>query len=180
MLRGMSNNTTSGGGFSIPSVISSPAVQGTPMGIYYGESPILYDKDVKARRVNIVSPYLYFKTEREAVRAFRGMLRILARRGFPWVMDFDGPRLGITKTRDELVPVQEVLDALTDMDDRDVNDLLGMKVVLVHELDDRVTAKVKVREGGRTKVKVRIKGTILKASWNRIRGDVKRKFHVNV
>jgi hypothetical protein len=108
------------------------------------------------------------------------MLRILAKRGFPWVIDFDGPRLGITRARDELVPVDEVLEALGGMEDTDVNDLLGMRVVLVHELDERVMAKLKVREGGQTKVKLRIKGTILKASWNRIRGDIKRKFHVNV
>ncbi len=176
----MSNNTTRAGGFSMPSVISSPGSYGTTGNVYSGGSAMMYDKDVKARRVNIVSPYLDFRTDREAVRSFRDMLRILAKRGFPWVIDFDGPRLGITRARDELVPVDEVLEALVGKEDTDVSDLLGMKIVLVHELDERVMAKLKVREGGHTKVKLRVKGTILKASWNRIRGDIKRKFHVNV
>lgn len=157
-----------------------PSSYGPTYARYLGQEPIRFDDNWKARRVNIVSPYLYFKTERPAMRSFRSMLRIMAKRGYPYVADFDGPELGITKDRNEMVYVDEVLEALVNMDDTDIPSFLGIKAVLVNEKDPRITAKVKVTIGSKTKVKLRIKGTILKAVWNQLKGDVRRKFHVTV
>jgi len=158
----------------------APSSYGPTYARYSGHDPIRFDDNWKARRVNIVSPYMTFKTERPAMRSFRSMLRILAKKGFPYVLDFDGPELGITSSRDEMVYVDEVLEALGDMDDGDIPSFLGIKAVLVNKFDERITVKLKVTIGSQTKVKLRIKGTILKASWNQMKGDVRRKFHVKV
>jgi hypothetical protein len=139
-----------------------------------------FDDNVKAKRTRIVSPYLSFETPRSAMETFRGMLRILERRRFSYVVDFDGPELGITRPRDECVRVEEVLDRLVTMDDTDIPSLLGIRTALMYEHDHGVTLKLKVRTGSETKVKLRVKGTLLRSSWNQIRADVKRKFHVKV
>jgi hypothetical protein len=96
------------------------------------------------------------------------------------VVDFDGPELGITRPRDECVWVDEVMERLEDLDDTDVPSFLGIRAVLMYEHDHEVIVKLKVRIGSETKVKLKVKGTILKISWNHIRADVKRKFHVKV
>jgi len=179
-LRGMSNNTTRSGGVSLPFSPMAPSSYGPTYTRITGKDPIRFDDNWKARRVNIVSPYMTFKTDRPAMRSFRGMMRILAKRGYPYVLDFDGPELGITNSRDEMVYVDEVLEALVDMDDEDIPSFLGIKAVLVNKLDERISVKLKVTIGSQTKVKVRFKGTILKASWNQLKGDVRRKFHVTV
>jgi hypothetical protein len=180
MLRGMSNNTTRAGGLSPPGPSIAPSSFGPSLGYHSGIDPIRYDKDHKARRVNIVSPYMDFRTDRPAMGSFRSMLRILAKRGFANVIDLDGTELGIARNRDGMVHVDEVLAALVDRDDEDIPSFLGIRAVMANEHDDRITAKLKVTIGSQTKVKVRIRGTILKASWNQIRGDVKRRFHVTV
>jgi hypothetical protein len=141
---------------------------------------VRFDDNVKAKKTRIVSPYLSFETPRPAMETFRGMLRILEKRGFPCVMDFDGPDLGIKRPRDECVWVEEVLDKLVGMDDTDIPSFLGIRTVLMYEPDPSVTVKLKVKVGGETKVKVKVKGTVLRSSWNQIRADVKRKFHVKV
>jgi hypothetical protein len=141
---------------------------------------VRFDDNVKAKRTRIVSPYMTFETPRPAMEAFRGMLRILEKRDFPYVVDFDGPELGITRPRDECVWVDEVLDKLVCMDDTDVPSFLGIRAVLMYEHDHEVTVKLKVKVGSETKVKLKVKGTLLKASWNQVRADVKRKFHVKV
>jgi hypothetical protein len=151
---------------------------GTARAIHYGT--IEYDEDKKAKRTRIVSPYMSFETERGAMRTLRGMLKILAKRHFVYVVDFDGPELGITRDRDELVTVDEVLKAMEEMDDTDVPSFLGIRVVLMYKHDRDITAKLKVRIGGETKVKLKVKGTITKTTWNNIRAHTRRKFHVTV
>ena len=176
----MSNNTTISGGPSVPSGAMTSSSIGPTYARYPGVDPIKFDDNWKARRVNIVSPYLDFKTERPAMRSFQSMLKILAKRGYPWVLDIDGLKLGMTSSWDDLTHVDEVLEALVGLDDTDIPSFLGVRAVLVNERDSRITIKLKVTIGSQTKVKLRFKGTILKASWNQLKGDVRRKFHVTV
>jgi hypothetical protein len=141
---------------------------------------IQYGEDKKAKQTRIVSPYLSFETERSAMRTFRGLLEVLAKSDFLYVIDFDGPELGITRPRDEDILVEEVLEALTIHDDDDIPVFLGIRTVLRYKHDREVTAKVKVRTGGETKVKLKVRGTITKHTWNQIRARIRRKFHVKV
>lgn len=113
------------------------------------------------------------------MRTFRGMLSILVKRGFVHALDYDGPDLGITHGRDELVPMDEVMEALGRADGDDIP-FGGLKMVLVNDVSPGVKVKVQVKEGRSTKVKLKVKGTLMKAAWNQIRADVKRKFHVKV
>jgi hypothetical protein len=145
-----------------------------------GYDVVRFDDNVKAKRTRIVSPYLSFETERPAMKTFRGMLKVMDKKGFSFVLDFDGPDLGITRGRAEGVLVDEVLEALLLMDASDVPWLLGIRTVLMKELDQDVTIKIKVKAGRETKVKVKVKGTLRRPTWDQIRADIKRKFHVKV
>jgi hypothetical protein len=163
-----------------PSLGHAPVHYGSTGFPVYHYGQVQYEQDAKAKRTRIVGPYLSFETERPAMRTFRSMLRILAKRDFPFVADFDGPELGITRPRDQVVWVDEVLERLVGMDDTDVPSLLGIRAELMYEHDRDVTVKLKVKVGDGTKVKLKVRGTVNKSTWNHIRADIKRKFHVIV
>ena len=163
-----------------PGSVNIPGSSGSPVPRFSYKDVLRFEDNKKAKTTRIVSPYLSFETPRAAMDTFRGMLRVLEKRGFPYVVDFDGPELGITRPRDECVWVEEVLDKLELMDDTDVPSLLGIRTVLMCEHDHEVTLKLKVKVGSETKVKLKVKGTLLKSTWNQLRADIKRKFHVKV
>lgn len=146
---------------------------------FSGYDVLRFDDNVKAKATRIVSPYMTFRTERYAMRAFRGMLKILVKRGFVHALDYDGPKLGIAHSRDELVPMDKVMEALKEADEGDIP-FMGLKIVMADDGEPKVRVKVRVSEGSQTKVKIKVKGTLTKAAWNQIRADVKRKFHVKV
>lgn len=158
----------------------NPASLGPTIPRFSGHDVLRFDDNIKAKRTRIVSPYLSFGTERSAMATLRKMLGILEKRDFPYVVDFDGPELGIKRPKDECVWVEEVLEKLEEMDDTDVPSLLGIRTELMHERDRSVTARLKVRIGGETKVKLKVKGTVTRSNWDQIRADIKRKFHVKV
>lgn len=164
-------------------VPSGPHLDDTRLGAirprFSGYDVLRFDDNVKAKATRIVSPYMSFRTERYAMRTFRGMISILVKRGFVHTLDYDGPDLGITHGRDELVPMDKVMEALDRADEDDIP-FGGLKMVLVNDGNPRVKVKVRVKEGRSTKVKLKVKGTLTKAAWNQIRADVKRKFHVKV
>jgi hypothetical protein len=141
--------------------------------------PIRFDDNIKARKTRIVNPSLAFKTDMEAFKTFKRMLRILPKRNFSYAFEYDGPELGLSDHTLELVDMVDVMDALGKVPEADAP-FGGFKAVLVYDHDNKITAKVKVKDGSMTKVKLKIKGTLLKAVWNQIRSDVKRKFHVDV
>lgn len=141
--------------------------------------PIRFDDNQKARKTRIVNPTLTFKTDMEAFKAFKAMLRILPKRNFSYAFEYDGPELGLSDHRIEMVDMKKVQRALGKISEADAP-FGGFKAVLVYDHDNSIIAKVKVKEGSLTKVKLKMKGTLLKAVWNQIRKDVVRKFHVDV
>ena len=128
-------------------------------------------------RTHTVSPALAFKTGKEPLMVFQSMLRILSKRDFSYAFKYNGPELGLSDSTLELVPIDSVVDALEEMGSADVP-FGGFRCVMVYDKDDKVTAKLKVK--GRTTVKLKIKGTILKSVWDRIRSETKKKFHFDV
>jgi len=128
-------------------------------------------------RTHTVSPALAFKTGKAPLMVFRSMLRILSKRDFSYAIEYNGPKLGLSDSTLELVPMDSVVDALEEMDGADVP-FGGFRCVLVYDKDDKITAKLKVK--GRTTVKLKIKGTIPKSVWDRIRLEAKKKFHLDI
>lgn len=128
-------------------------------------------------QTHTVSPALAFKTRKEPLMVFRSMLRILSKRDFSYAFKYNGPVLGLSDSTLELVPMDSVVDALEEISSADVP-FGGFRCVLVYDKDDKITAKLKVK--GRTTVKLKIKGTILKSVWDRIRTETKKKFHLDV
>lgn len=158
----------------------SPMSSGPMAPRYSHHDLVRFDDNTKAKQTRIVSPYLSFETTKPAMQTFRRMLRVLDKSGFAFVVDFDGPELGIERSREEMVQVDEVIERLAGMDDMDVPSFLGIRATLQYELDEDVTVRLKVKVGGETKVKLKVKGTLTKKVWNQLRADVRRKFHVKV
>ena len=107
------------------------------------------------------------------------MLRIFMKRGFSYALEYDGPDLGLSEGTLELVPMEEVLEALQGKDNAEVP-WGGFKATLIYDNDYTVSARLKVRKGTETKVKVKVKGTIPKAGWSKVQADLRKKFHVKV
>ena len=130
----------------------------------------------KARK-NVVNPDLAFKTDKEPMWTFLNLLRILVKRKYSFAIEYDGPELGLSDSTRELVPMDTVLEALRKHTDAEPP-FGGFRMVLVYDLDEKVMAYLKVKAG--TKVKLKVKGTISSASWDKVRTDVRRKFHADV
>lgn len=113
------------------------------------------------------------------MKVFRGLLRILTKRGFSHALEYDGPELGLSDGTPELVPMEAVLQALEGKDNAQVP-WGGFKALLKYDDDDTVSARLKVRKGTETKVKLKLKGTIPRAEWSKVQADLRKKFHVKV
>ncbi len=153
--------------------------RGAP-GSYEWHNPHLYSSyesgDQRGSR-ETVSPSLAFKTDKDPMWTFRGMMRILLKREFSHAVEYDGPTLGLSDSTRELVPVEAVLEALQKHADAEPP-FGGFRLVAVHDKDEEVEARLKV--GGGTKVKLKIKGSVPTSLWDKIRSDVRRKYHVDV
>lgn len=141
--------------------------------------PIRFDDNRKDRETRIVNPYLDFRTDTAAMKAFRTMLSIMLKQAFSYAYEYDGPPLGLSDETREMVPIEDVLEALEDKDGARVP-LMGLRCTMVYDHDGKVIASLKVKGRGRSRVRLRIKGTLLKSSWNHLRSHVKRRFHVEV
>jgi hypothetical protein len=124
-----------------------------------------------------VSPGLSFKTDKEPMQTFRRMMTILLKRGFENAVEYDGPTLGLSNSTRELVPVEAVLKALKKHQDASPP-FGGFRLVAVLDKDEEVEARLKV--SGSTKVKLKMKGSVPTTLWDKIRSDVRRKFHAEV
>jgi hypothetical protein len=153
--------------------------RGAP-GSYEWHNPHLYgsyDSGDPRGRTDTVNPSLAFKTDKDPMWTFRGMMRILLKRGFSYAVEYDGPTLGLSDSTRELVPIEAVLEALQKHSDAEPP-FGGFRLVAVHDDDEEVEARLKV--GGGTKVKLKVKGSIPTTSWDKIRSDVRKRYHVDV
>jgi len=126
---------------------------------------------------NVINPDLKFKTDKEPMWTFRGMLRIMVKQRFSYAVEYDGPELGLSGSAREMVPMDAVLEALQGKDDAEPP-FSGFRMVLVYDGDEKVLAHLKVKKG--TRVKLKVKGTVSKAMWDKVKADIRRKFHVDV
>lgn len=137
------------------------------------------DTTTDADRARIQGPSLSFKAKVPAVTTFRRVLRILDRCGFDWVLHYKGPDLGI-KVEDGDIPSIELIDSkLAKYTPEDIP-VESMKAVLLYKNYQRIRVKVKVSGRYSSKVKVKVKGPVLKSDWREIQRRIKKRFGAEV
>lgn len=137
------------------------------------------DTTTDSDRARIQSPTLSFKAKEPAVTTFRRMLRILDRCGFDWVLHYKGPDLGI-KVEDGDVPSIKLIDSKLDKYTPEDIPVERMSAVLLYENYRRIRVKVKVSGRHMSRVKVKVKGPVLKSDWGEIRRRINKRFRVEV
>jgi hypothetical protein len=121
---------------------------------------------------------LKFITDGAPFKTFGRVLRLLDRTGFDWVHSYKGPELGLDVDRDEL-PSIETIDRLLQKVGKKKVPFGGLKAVLVYKNYQRIKAKVKVTGDDKVvKVRVKVKGPVLKSDWREFRNLVKKRFDV--
>lgn len=137
------------------------------------------DTTTDADRARIQSPRLSFKAKVPAVTTFRRVLRILDRCGFDWVLHYKGPDLGI-KVEDGDIPSIELIDSKLDKYTPEDIPVERMSAVLLYKSYQRIRVKVKVSGRYASKVKVKVKGPVLKSDWREIQRRIKKRFGTEV
>ncbi len=137
------------------------------------------DTTTDADRARIQGPSLSFKAKVPAVTTFRRVLRILDRCGFDWVLHYRGPHLGIRVEDDEIPSIELIDSKLAKYTPEDVP-VESMKAVLLYKNYQRIRVKVKVSGRYSSKVKVKVKGPVLKSDWREIQRRIKKRFGAEV
>jgi hypothetical protein len=132
-----------------------------------------------AQKANIQSPKLSFKTDTAPLKTFRLVLETFRRGHFSWAIMYDGPELGLSDETPEMVDMEKVVDALAQKKE-EVLPFGGLKAVLVYDTDQKVRARVSIKGGSATKVKVKVRGAVSKTDWNLIKNRINKRFHVQV
>lgn len=130
------------------------------------------------QRSRIMSPSVAFKTEDPLIATLLRMLRILEKVEFNSVYDYVGPDVGFEVPPDETVAVGELIEALSG-DWASPIPFFGIKIKLVYETEEDVTAKLKVGGGKKTKVSIKVKGTMRMGDWTELVKRTKKKFKIN-
>ena len=136
-----------------------------------------YSGDLRSQRSLIMSPSLSFKTEGSLVSTFIRMLRILEEAEFAWVYGYSGPRVGFRLRRGETKDVDLLIEALEGDWDAHIP-LMGMKASLLYDREEPVRVELKVGGFGATRVRVKVKGTMLMSDWTEIRRGVSKRYDV--
>jgi hypothetical protein len=130
------------------------------------------------QRSRIISPSLAFKTDDPLLATLLRMLRILEKVEFSYVYEYKGPDVGFHVPPGETVAVGELIEALAGDWDSSIP-LFGIRVKLVYETEEGVMARLKVGGGRRTKVALKIKGTMRMSDWTELVKRTKKKFAIN-
>ncbi|MCK5252034.1 MAG: hypothetical protein KAQ96_03760 [Thermoplasmata archaeon] len=130
------------------------------------------------QRTHVVSPSMSFKTDVPEDKAFLKMLKVLNKAEFKWLARYRGPRIGVRVPRGQTVDADKLITALETVEIRSLP-LTGIKAVLVHDRDQQVRAIVKVNTIGRTKVKLKIKGTIRFSEWRKLHTKVDKRLNAD-
>ncbi len=129
-------------------------------------------------RTHVVSPSMSFKTDVPEDKAFLKMLKVLNKAEFKWLARYRGPRIGVRVPRGQTVDADKLITAFETVEIRSLP-LTGIKAVLVHDRDQQVRAIVKVNTIGRTKVKLKIKGTIRFSEWRKLHTKVDKRLNAD-
>lgn len=122
------------------------------------------DTTTDADRARVLGPILSCHSDHPPLKAFRKTLVLLDQTGFDWMFNYSGPRLGIEVEGDEMPSIEQITDRLARMEGVRTP-WGGFKAILVYKRYRRIRATVKVTGRDASKVKVRVKGPVLKADW---------------
>jgi hypothetical protein len=137
------------------------------------------DTTTDADRARVQSPKLSFRSDVSPIKAFRWIINLLDRCGFDWVLHYSGPDLGLEVKDGDIPSIELIRRRLKEAKPGDVP-FGGMKADLVYKKYQRIRAKVKVSGNISSKVKVRVKGPVLKADWREFQRLVRKRFDVDL
>ena len=126
-----------------------------------------YSPETASQAARVVNPSLSFRVDRDVLGTSIRMLKILERIGFERVVGFSGPKVQLGAARGEPIDVEalvEVLEAQLAKKDH----VKGVKVHLRMDGEKAAMAKLKVSGSGRSKVHLKVKGTIQMAQWKEV------------
>jgi hypothetical protein len=130
------------------------------------------------QRTHIMSPSMSFKTDIPEDVAFLKMLRVLKKADYEWLARYRGPKMGIRIPRGETINVNRLIAAFETVPIKKLP-LTGIEAVLVNDSEDGSRARVKVNSIGRTKVKLKIVGTIRISDWTKLHRKVNKRLEAD-
>lgn len=137
------------------------------------------DTTTDSDRARVQSPKLSFKADVSSIKAFRGVVNLLDRCGFDWMLHYSGPNLGLDVKGGDLPSIDLIEKRLREAETEDGR-FGRIKADLVYKNYQRIRAKVKVSGNYPTKVTVKVKGPVLRSDWREIHRLVKKKFKVDL
>jgi hypothetical protein len=128
----------------------------------------------RRQRTHIMSPSMAFKTDLPEDEAFLKLIKVLNKMDYCWLYRYSGPDVGVTLSRGKVLDLNKLITAFQTVPIKSLP-LTGIKAFIMHNDDERIRAIVKVNAIGRTKVKLKIKGTIRFSEWRKLHTKVDRK-----
>lgn len=138
-----------------------------------------YEGESASQKAHVQSPGLSFRTEKPPYKTFFYVLKALKETHFGRALQYDGPPLGLSDARKELVDTEDVLEAMKRISDAPAP-FMGFRALLLHDHEKGVKARVKVSGGRSPKVRVKVKGPIPRADWGLLRKRLSKRFAVNL
>jgi hypothetical protein len=144
--------------------------------------PALYP-NIQARterqRTHIMSPSMSFKTDIPEDEAFLKLMKVLNKLDYCWLYRYSGPDLGVRVPKGQTVDIQQLITAFETVPIKSLP-LTGIKAVAFHDDGFKTKAIAKVNAIGRTKVKLKIVGTIRFSEWRKIHKAVDKKLDADL
>lgn len=132
-----------------------------------------------SQKSHVQSPGASFRTDKAPYKAFFYVLKAMKETHFGRALEYDGPPLGLSDARKELVDMVDVLEAMKRIGDAPAP-FMGFRALLLHDHEKGVKARVKVSGGRSPKVRVKVKGPIPRADWGLLRKRLSKRFAVNL
>ena len=143
------------------------------------KGPLWVDPTTDADRARIQGPSLSFRTNRPPLRTFSMVLRDLDNAHFDWVWTYCGPELDLQVEEGQLPSVEVLLDRMEKAQSKDIP-MGGLRASLAYRRYQRIRAKVRVTGDDRSKVRVKVKGPVLRSDWMEFRRMVRKHFNVEL
>ncbi len=119
------------------------------------------------QQTHIVSPSMSFRTDIPLDEAFIKLLKVLSKMDFRAVVRYKGPWMGFRASRKQPVKVGEVITAFHKYT-FDRLPLFGLGATLLHAREEGVSITIKVGGVGRTKARLKVKGTMRFSEWKKL------------
>ena len=133
-----------------------------------------YDLENKAESTHELSPSMAFSTDVPPLKAFAGLLQMLAEAHFEHIDGYAGPKLGIERSEKDPPDIGEAVTALRRMKDAKVP-WGGLMARVTYGPTKGSHARAVVRGSAPTRVRIKAKGPVRKSDWARVRRLAKER-----